>query len=50
VSIWNLIQQAIDDNADKPPLSAHELEEAARALWADVLDQPSPPPRGGEAE
>jgi hypothetical protein len=50
VSIWNLIQQAIEDNADKPPLSAHEFEEAVRALWADVLDQSSPPLRESDVE
>jgi hypothetical protein len=48
VSIWELIQQAIDENADKPPLSAREFEEAVRALWADVLDQSSPPSREGD--
>jgi hypothetical protein len=37
VSIRDFIQQSIDDNADKPPLSIEDLHK----LWAEIPSTPS---------
>jgi hypothetical protein len=40
VSIWDFIQQSVDENADKPPLSIHDLHDVLSTMWAEIPETP----------